>query len=89
MESRGFNYQPYEVTTEDGYILKIFRIINPFISRAKLYRKPVLMWHGVLDNAETFIRTRPGGFHTNGIYTELIDNKTIANDCLNKWETII
>ncbi|XP_013183259.1 lipase 1 [Amyelois transitella] len=43
----GLNCAVYDVTTEDGYILKLFHIPGN--------KDPVLIMHGILDTADTFI----------------------------------
>jgi len=50
----GFKFEEHTVTTEDGYILTVFRIQDPAkISRWK--KAPVVfMQHGILSSAWTF-----------------------------------
>lgn len=46
--------EQYDVVTEDGYILTIFRLDgrgNNSISE----RNPILLWHGIFDSADIFI----------------------------------
>ena len=57
IESRGFLAERYYVTTRDGYISQLFRLINPYIDSK--HRKPVLLQHGFglssfcfMDNSE-------------------------------------
>jgi hypothetical protein len=63
-----------------GYEL-LYRIINPFIPKNQVYKRPVLLWHGTNNNAEIFLLNRPGAMTSNGVYYELIANKTVYNDC--------
>ena len=67
------------MTTDDDYILTIFRVINPYITAQQRKSRPVLIWHGILDSAETFVRSRKGILNRNGIYSE--DNGSVINDC--------
>ncbi|CAF4907960.1 unnamed protein product [Pieris macdunnoughi] len=43
----GFDTEEYDVVTDDGYILTLFRMPGE--------KKPVLLVHGLLDSADTFI----------------------------------
>ena len=47
IRSRGFEYESHQVTTNDGYILVIERVINPLIKKHGLRPKPVLIMHGM------------------------------------------
>jgi len=47
IRSRGFDYESHQVTTDDGYILVIERVINPLIKKNGLRPKPVLLMHGM------------------------------------------
>lgn len=56
IRSRGFDVENYEVTSEDGYIMSVQRVINPLVDpeyRPKL--KPVILQHGVLSSAVDWI----------------------------------
>ena len=44
VESRGFLFEEHKVTTTDGYILTIHRVINPTLD--ELSKQPVLLQHG-------------------------------------------
>ena len=77
--SRGFYSESHSVLTIDGYILTIFRIINPYIKRKNLKYKPILLWHGLLDSAEAWLKNKHGRLDGKGVYWE--DNFTIFNDC--------
>lgn len=50
--SRGYLCESHNVTTADDYVLEIFRVRN---STAGTSRGVVLLWHGLLDNAFTYI----------------------------------
>uniref|UniRef100_T1KPQ7 Partial AB-hydrolase lipase domain-containing protein n=2 Tax=Tetranychus urticae TaxID=32264 RepID=T1KPQ7_TETUR len=62
IESRGFRYERHFVTTDDGYIIQLYRIINPYAKAAygkKL--KPVLLVHGVLLSCSCWMFNQPDG----------------------------
>ncbi|XP_025016870.1 gastric triacylglycerol lipase isoform X4 [Tetranychus urticae] len=62
IESRGFNYEKHYIETKDGYILGVYRLINPFVdqsSRSKL--KPIVLQHGFLGVGSDFLINAPGG----------------------------
>lgn len=62
IESRKFVCEKHFVQTEDGYILGLFRIVNPLIkSKPKLARRSVLINHGLLVSAYESINNSPGG----------------------------
>ena len=44
----------HEVSTDDGYILKVFRLIDPFRENNEDQR-PVFLQHGFLDSCECFV----------------------------------
>ncbi|CAG2165712.1 unnamed protein product [Oppiella nova] len=79
IQSRGFESETYWVTTDDGYILQLFRIVNPYISVDQLKTTPVLLWHGISDSAEAWLFNRKGYLNTDGVYSE--DNGTLVNNC--------
>jgi gastric triacylglycerol lipase len=57
-KSKGFLVESYEVTTEDGYILTLFRI--PGRVKEKIGKKPVVfLQHGLIDLADTWIMNEP------------------------------
>ena len=60
IESRGFGYEKHFVTTEDGYILTVFRIVHPHISD-KERGKPVILQHGLLSSSRDWLINSPGG----------------------------
>lgn len=61
IQNRGFDHETHYVTTEDGYILGVHRIINPRISKEHR-RKPVVLQHGVLSSSRDWIINTPGGY---------------------------
>jgi len=52
----GFNHESHTVVTEDGYILKIFRIYKdtPYLENG-MPRPVVMMQHGIEDSADLMI----------------------------------
>ncbi|RWS00483.1 gastric triacylglycerol lipase-like protein 2 [Dinothrombium tinctorium] len=58
IRSRGFQVETHSVTTEDGYILTVHRIINPE-SKTKP-KRPVILQHGLLGSGIDFIINSPG-----------------------------
>ncbi|XP_015789221.1 lipase 3 [Tetranychus urticae] len=60
--SRGFKYERHFVTTEDGYILQLYRIINPYAQAARGRNlKPILVLHGAPTSCSSFMINGPGG----------------------------
>ena len=57
VEAAGLVFETHKVITDDGYILQVFRIYAP--DRERFFMKvsafPVLMWHGLFNDAGTFI----------------------------------
>ncbi|XP_053203591.1 gastric triacylglycerol lipase-like [Panonychus citri] len=61
--SRGFDYEVHYVTTEDNYILGVYRIVNPFVDQAKRKQlRPIVIQHGFISSGETFLINSPDGF---------------------------
>lgn len=62
ISSRGFKYERHFVTTEDGYILQLYRIINPYARAARGRNlKPILMLHGAPTSCSSFMINGSGG----------------------------
>ena len=56
VERRGFSCVPHRVVTSDGYILTVFRVgPSNFIQASNRSREPVLLMHGLLDSAVTWV----------------------------------
>lgn len=56
IRSRGFLAEEYDITTKDGYILTIQRIINPLVRpdfRPKM--RPVIMQHGLMSSSVDWV----------------------------------
>lgn len=76
ISSRGFVCERHEVTTTDGYVLTLHRIVNPVLKslesspkknktisvvRSHLLDKPVILQHGLLSSSSDFIINSTGG----------------------------
>ncbi|RWS01370.1 gastric triacylglycerol lipase-like protein [Dinothrombium tinctorium] len=76
IESRGFVAETHYVTTDDGYILTIHRIVNPYLKRTK--RKPVMLQHGLLSSGVDWIINAPAlGIEQS---KAVFQNKTVSNN---------
>lgn len=73
--SRGFVPEQHLVTTDDGYILVVFRIINPYIKHVK---RPIILWHGLGVSSDSWLYSTEGRINGSGIYVE---NNLLVNDC--------
>ena len=61
IESRGFRSETFNITTPDGYILTMFRVVNQFMKRNKADTYPVLLAHGAaLDSTMWLINSDDG-----------------------------
>ncbi|RWS07312.1 hypothetical protein B4U79_09367, partial [Dinothrombium tinctorium] len=68
-----FQAEAHNVTTDDGYILTLHRIVNPC---HKGRAKPVLLQHGLLGSSVDFIINSPGGdIRCNEICDTILDAK--------------
>lgn len=70
--------EQHNVTTKDGYILGVFRIVNPF--RLGQRKRPVLLWHGVGVTSDSWLISTSGRLNGSGVY---IENNILVNDCLD------
>ncbi|CAG2179197.1 unnamed protein product, partial [Oppiella nova] len=77
IESRNFETQTHYITTSDGYILTVYRIINPYLRHKSSDLKPILLQHGFTANSDEFLVSRIGSIDANGKYSE--DNR--VTDC--------
>lgn len=60
VESRGYLLQAHEVTTEDGYILTIHRVVPKTFTNDTEYckhRKPIIANHGLTGSSSNFLMT--------------------------------
>lgn len=49
------------MSTADGYVLTLHRIINPLVSRRTLEKRPVLLQHGFGANSAHWVINSEGG----------------------------
>ena len=54
----GFAFEQHEVTTEDGYILTVYRIPG-LVGQNSSGKPPVFMQHGVFDSAYAWVMNNP------------------------------
>lgn len=54
-ESCGFSIESHRVTTQDGYILTIHRLMNPLIGTKNLLGDPVILQHGIMCASPFFL----------------------------------
>merc|ERR1719192_1870692 len=60
-KSKGYPIEEHLVTTEDGYILGVFRIpYGRHETAANPAKLPVLLQHGLLDSSYTWVCNFPG-----------------------------
>lgn len=69
IKSRGFKEETHYVTTKDGYILGVHRIVNHKIDDSQRHKRPVILQHGLLASSVDFVENSPGG---------CIDEKVVA-----------
>lgn len=55
MRNYGAIFESYPVTTEDGYILSVYRITR----LENLHNQPVFLQHGIADSADCWIMHYP------------------------------
>lgn len=64
VKRHGYASEEYQVTTEDGYILAVFRLYNKNLSKDKL-KSPVFLQHGFAINSASFVNTGKKSLGTN------------------------
>ena len=64
VEARGFICETHYITTDDGYILGNYRIVNPLVSKSSTNQQlgPIVIQSGFLGSAVDFIINSPRGF---------------------------
>lgn len=84
--SQDLNYpsEEYFVTTEDGYILRLFRL-QAKGTQIKKGLKPVFMQHGLFDNSDTFISNEETISLAFAIANELNRDVWFGNNRGNKY----
>lgn len=70
IESRGFKCETYTVTTNDGFVLTLHRIVNPLAKRMNMQTPPVLLAHGLFSQASNWLITSDDGH-----LEPIVDNK--------------
>lgn len=60
INSRGFTAETHFVTTPDGYILRLHRLVHPRI-RPEARRGPIICQHGFVGASVHFLIGEPGG----------------------------
>ena len=66
------------MTTTDGYILRVFRLLNPHITRDQEKSNPIVLWHGVAVTSDSWLFSTVGSIDRRGLYSE---NNVVYNDC--------
>jgi pimeloyl-ACP methyl ester carboxylesterase len=59
IQSKGYPYEQHKVITSDGYILGVFRIPHGRNSPSGTPGRPVLLQHGLLDSATSWVMNFP------------------------------
>ncbi len=79
----GYLFEEHKVTTDDGYVIKMFRIpgvnsTSTGSSSSSSIGPPVIMWHGVSDSSDTFFMNSadktPGFIMANAGYDVWLPN---------------
>ncbi len=78
ISSRGFIPESHTVVTTDGYILTVFRIINPYLQNRTTNLRPIYLQHGLFGNSDDFLLNRVGFLGSDGIY---IEGNNLVNNC--------
>ena len=60
VKSHNYDVEQHIVTTEDGYILTVFRIPGSPSSPPSPNKPVVFLQHGILDSAATWVNNGPG-----------------------------
>lgn len=56
LKDSGIGCDSHEITTKDGYILKVFHLINQnYTPKKRLMLKPVLLQHGIVDSSDNWV----------------------------------
>lgn len=79
IDSRGFRSETHRVTTDDGYVLTLFRITNPLRSGFDLGH-PVLLMHGLFGLSDNFLNGSPGGYASGNFDLSRLENGSVTNN---------
>ena len=81
IQSRGFYSEVHKVTTADGYILTMFRIVNPNLDSSQQQKMtPVLLQHGLFCDSTFFlIASQNGMLLPNNMFVEGENGNIITN----------
>ncbi|OTF73469.1 hypothetical protein BLA29_000297 [Euroglyphus maynei] len=74
IHSRGFESERHFITTSDGYILQLVRIINPMTIDRRNELKPIVLFHGFQCTGSFWIITAAGRLMNDGNYYEYDEN---------------
>lgn len=55
----GFGYESFNITTKDGYILRLDHVLPSNVSRDDKQRPVVLLQHGISDSSITWVINQP------------------------------
>ena len=58
-QENGFKSEQHSVTTQDGYILTLFRIPGFLNDTSSAPKQPLLMHHGLIDSSDTWVVNSP------------------------------
>lgn len=78
IQARVFGVETHIVETEDGYLLNIFRIVNPFYRNKLSQMRPIILWHGLTMNSDSWLWSTDGQLNEKGKYVEY---GKLVNEC--------
>ena len=55
IEHHGYKVEVHKVITDDGYILKLFRIPQGKFSNSSVKKEPVIVQHGLLSSSDDWL----------------------------------
>lgn len=84
LTARGFDSEIHHPITQDGYILTLVRIVNPYTRSKDSKLRPIYFQHGLFGNGDDFLLS-PMGRLVKGKYVQL-PNLTLT-DCSGHNET--
>lgn len=59
MNAFGWHGEEHTVQTEDGYLVKLYRLLSPGLRKEAVFRPPVLMMSGLFSLPEVWILQGP------------------------------